>query len=399
MIKIEYEGYAPVGVLVDDEKIRHSDISINSDDKIVLDVESHDDELTFKKTKIEELPTNLIFNLLHYGLTEYDLFPDSSWTLNVEKGMDLYATFILEIELSQIPEDSYNRSLMAFSKKLSVMPKSSHKLTVEHSSEKMYVGIYCFLFKFELSSFGSVLEAIRDVQEALEKKLLPIYEDVQSVKNIKIFCEGKTDYLHLKAALRYFQRNERFSLLTLEFCDEASISGDADLDKFCANLCKVDTNEIIIAIFDNDSPIGRKQIQEGKNYKEWGNNVFSMKLPVSCESSEQDICIELYYDKKEFRKSNQQGRRLFLRSEFDATNGLSSDRKCYTVNPKNTSLIVDPVYDFDSGKNIALSKNDFAKKILDEVEPYQDISFEEFHKIFDVINEIKKEHGSFLRVV
>lgn len=390
MIKIEYEEGVAAGALINNEKIRHADILTNDFDEVVLEVESHNDERTFRNVTVEEFPERVIFNLYYFRFIEDELLPDLSWTLSVKREKNLVITFYKEIEFPNVLNRSLDSYVMSFLKKVAVLPTRGCNLTIDqflHSSN-FVDSDYRASFKFEFANSGSVMELINKAKDVLRSKLEPIYEDIR-IKPIKVFCEGKTDYLHLKSALRYFQRNEKFSLLTLEFCDSADVSGDADLEKFCTNVCKVDTNEIILAIFDNDSKIGRSQFDEGENYKDWGNNVFSMKLPEDKKSTLSDICIELYYDTETFKRKNIQGRRLFLRSEFSDVNGRHSDGKYYLTNPKNKSLIVDPVYDIETGENIALSKNDFSQAIFEEKEPFENVSFESFDRIFNVINEIK----------
>lgn len=393
MIKIESENGIPIGVSIDDEKIRYLDIQVNDDYEVTLEVESHNDEKTFRNNDVKNIPETLVLNLYHFKVVDEELFPEENWILSVSRSQCLTLSFIIEIDLSLMTQEIGERLIWAFSRRIEVMPKSDDYPNIEYLLDEDDPWIYKISFRFEFPILGKLATIISQAKDVLAGKICPIYEDIQSYKNVKIFCEGKTDYLHLKAALRHYQQLERYSLLILDFCDDADINGEGELEKFCDNVCKIDTNEIIIAIFDNDTPLGREQTQEGKDYREWGNSVFSMKLPV-IDESQQDICIELYYDKEELCRSSQEGRRLFLRDEFDNKNGLCANKPYYTTRPKSTSLIVDPVYDFNSGNNVALSKSDFADKVFTEEEPYAEISFENFHKIFEVINEIKKDHGS-----
>ena len=95
-------------------------------------------------------------------------------------------------------------------------------------------------------------------------------------------------------------------------------------------------------------------------------------------------------------QTDKDGRRLFLSSEFHASNRRHKKQDLNTylndVTKKNVSIIDKEVFD-RHGRNVALPKNGFADYILQEEEGFNDFDVSEFSKIFDVIAMIMKENS------
>jgi len=214
----------------------------------------------------------------------------------------------------------------------------------------------------------------------------------------QIMTEGKTDVRHLEAALRSLQKKGLFSSLEIRFIDGL---GDDNLKQRCSACCEVANQFPIIAIFDRDSPAILKDVHDdSKGFKRWGNKVYSFAIPKPTHRDNPDVCIELYYRDEEIMRLDPNGRRLFLNFEFNKTSYRHSENKSLStiksneVNNKNNSLkIIDSaVYD-DAHKNVALSKNDFAKYVLNLEPGFDDFDFSEFSAIFDVIEKILQLHN------
>ena len=58
----------------------------------------------------------------------------------------------------------------------------------------------------------------------------------------------------------------------------------------------------------------------------------------------------------------------------------------------NSVFIIDSDVFQPSGKSLALSKNDFANNILNELGEFKNVDFSAFSKIFDLINSIIEEN-------
>ncbi|MBN2499957.1 MAG: RNA-directed DNA polymerase [Anaerolineales bacterium] len=123
----------------------------------------------------------------------------------------------------------------------------------------------------------------------------PESESPQSMVPI-IRTEGKTDWKHLKAALRWLIDRGEISDLQIEFDEFEETLGEPLLLQDCEALCRHKQPRPIIAIFDRDTKNVNKFHNEKKGYKDWGNNVFSFAIPVPAHrKNTPKVCIELYY--------------------------------------------------------------------------------------------------------
>lgn len=218
----------------------------------------------------------------------------------------------------------------------------------------------------------------------------------QTTTNL-VITEGKTDWKHLKRSFSKLynkpiscENNFNF----LEYSDTEM--GNTELLSLCTQLSKIPNEYKIICIFDADvSNILNKVSTEGYNYKNWGNNVFSFVIPVPKHREKTpQISIEHYYTDEELQTEDINGRRLYLGKEFSNISGIhyKKDRFCVNKNKcgeKSISILDSEIYFIkDEYKNISLSKNDFADNILNEITPFDKISYENFKCIFEIIDEI-----------
>jgi len=216
-----------------------------------------------------------------------------------------------------------------------------------------------------------------------------------------VITEGKTDWHHLKAALRRLNEIGQPELPDVELLeyDDSYSAGDTEILKQCEQTAKVYQLRPYIFIFDRDNEkILPRVSSQVATYREWGNNVFSFTIPVPSHR-EQDalISLELFYRDADLQKCDSNGRRLFLSNEFSAQSGrhLSMNLNCtdrHKYQNTNKITIVDNDVFNEEDQNVALSKSNFAKYILNREEKFADIDFSEFVIIFDVITEIIRNH-------
>lgn len=133
-----------------------------------------------------------------------------------------------------------------------------------------------------------------------------------------IFTEGKTDWQHLKKAKEKLQLN-----LDVFFHEEKGDMGDTVLFHMCKIYSKLPQLKPFIFVFDRDNPkIIKDILEKDKEYKDWGNNVFSFAIPVpDHRKGYENVSIELYYTDEEIKTEDSQQNRLFLSSEFDNKSG------------------------------------------------------------------------------
>jgi len=211
-----------------------------------------------------------------------------------------------------------------------------------------------------------------------------------------IITEGKTDWMHLKAAAKRLQEEAQFTDLPfeLEEYDDSINMGDTELLKMCQQYAKTAQSRPHIFLFDRDNKgIINKTMTAGQSYKAWGNSVYSLVLPVPPHrTSQPDISIELYYQDVAIKQPDTAGRRLFLSDEFGNRNGyhLTEDLHCTDKNKfKRDGVIIDhDVFQGRFHENVAMTKNDFAQHILDEDTGFDNFDVSAFAEVLMVIEQI-----------
>lgn len=217
--------------------------------------------------------------------------------------------------------------------------------------------------------------------------------------NPLVFTEGKSDWKHMKAAIKKLKGQGQYTALNVDFKEYEYDMGDDRLLKQCAALAKTCRQlRPTIFIFDRDNLNrlgGLEKISDlPSGYKDWGNNIFSFAIPIPKHRQDnQDISIEFYYNDTEVQRTDKNGRRLFFSNEFQDTGWHKTmDVICHKLNKIRSpiiSVIDSEVFDHD-GKNVALSKDDFANYVLREEEGFDDFDFTEFSRIFEVIQLISE---------
>ena len=212
-----------------------------------------------------------------------------------------------------------------------------------------------------------------------------------------IWTEGKTDWQHLKRAFQALGVGPR-----LVFEEFDSHYGDDPLLKQCAALARVAQPRPTIFIFDRDKDdIVGKVEDPTRGYRDWGNNVYSFAIPVPAHRNTQSaICIEFYYTDDELRTPDKSGRRLFLSTEFNALSGRHLSEPRLSIGNKgrlpppgkgSTVRILDSeVYD-ERSQNVALSKADFARNVLEGVGTFATFRFDAFHAILAIVDKITEQ--------
>lgn len=247
----------------------------------------------------------------------------------------------------------------------------------------------------------------RDVSEAIRNS--------ESDKPL-IITEGSTDWKHMKAAFQELQKNEQYSWLSsmefdfLEF-EPLNRKGDentklqmscSELYQMAKDFSKIPQKRRYIFIVDNDTKDSSKMTEEGKNYKYWGNNVYSMTLPKPQHREFNEICIEhLYQDDviKRWIVENNNQRRIFMGDEFDENGIYLGKDMCLLCCDKNAckknsiidggknKKVIEP-YGDDRSRNYALSKTEFADRILNKSSPFESVNFEGFVPLFELLEVI-----------
>lgn len=240
--------------------------------------------------------------------------------------------------------------------------------------------------------------------------------DSNNIGRTLIITEGATDWRHMKAAYNKLSSEGKIPTLDFEFLEYDPINSDSEnnlklamscsqLSQMCDSYSKMKQNRKMIFIADVDDSATTKKLSDTNNlFKDWGNNVYSLILPVpSHRETTPDICIEHYYKDEEIKtKVDFKGkpRRLYMANEFNKhghnfSENIFCEKKIDYCGKDKIKIIEgssgEKVFSFDDeNTNLALPKMIFAKKIYECSPEFQNIKFDSFIKLFNVIEEILK---------
>lgn len=138
-----------------------------------------------------------------------------------------------------------------------------------------------------------------------------------------------------------------------------------------------------------------EQVDKSKFVK-IGKNIFAFSIPVPHARAESNqISIEHYFTDEEI-KTELEGKRLFIGNEFYKTGVCKSNPSLYYksgARVADTIKIIEHesnnyVMNADGTGDYSISKSAFVNAICEEKDSFKGFSFDEFQKIFDVINSI-----------
>lgn len=214
-----------------------------------------------------------------------------------------------------------------------------------------------------------------------------------------IITEGKTDWMHMKNAYDKLLKLGEIDDLNIEFLEYTDSLGDSRLYQLYENISIMNNDKKFICIFDRDKEDIVKKVTEGdKDYKFNKNNVYSMAIPVpNHRKNTPKICIEHYYLDEDIKREKN-GKRIYIGNEFSEVSGIhktaqkifcKSKNKCGSSSYKiiDADCFVGNVD--DESTNIAMSKNDFAKNIIEGIGEFSNIDINGFKELFNVISEIQ----------
>ena len=202
---------------------------------------------------------------------------------------------------------------------------------------------------------------------------------------VKLYTEGQTDIDHMLAAQRYFHRKGEFLEVNLKVVRESAAGSDSKLLERCRVL-KETAESPCLCLFDTDSADARKAAGP-QGLKRWGPLVIAVGLaaPPWLEASE-PLCIELLHEDAVLKSTDEDGRRIYLRSEFNKRSPKHKTEDLMIPNVGNKTLVQEEVFD-TKGATVAMTKADFAQSIREASSPFQDVAFEGFRPTFELIVE------------
>lgn len=251
--------------------------------------------------------------------------------------------------------------------------------------------------------FDDQKRKLQNKQDITEKLFFDFYyQYIYDLPEIAFITEGKTDWMHIKAACQSetFLNKYKYSLHFFEIINKRLPGGEASLESL-ANRVKnrelPDFPRLTIIMFDRDS--SRIINLHGESgLKQWTENLISIVLPKECCPDYKYFSIEFLYSKKVRSMRNTKGRRLFFTDEFDER-GIHKEMSNFkymghTSSDKNSRVVEGRVVEVgkEDGFNFAVTKTDFAKQIMNKKEGFVRVSFTRFSPIFEKIDSIFKTY-------
>ena len=190
--------------------------------------------------------------------------------------------------------------------------------------------------------------------------------------------EGPSDPQHLEAATRFFRASGGFDELDLRRVSHKPPKNDDQLWKWLQKEKDVPHPVPRVGVFDADTSYALKL--GAKGWEHLGNGVVAVALaPAPWLSPGQRVCIEMLYPPSVLTSFDKEGRRLWLRSDFDGS-GISYDGRFQMRYPQNrTTLVVEHVHPVgDTGKSVGLAKVAFADAVWRGQPPFDHVDFEGF---------------------
>ncbi len=255
-------------------------------------------------------------------------------------------------------------------------------------------GIVCEPTKNDL--FTEVYDMMVNENQRFADKYNYLETKTKEANKPIIITEGKTDWKHLKAALKYFKDNHEFEDIDVDILEYDFDFGDSKLHNILNQYKLFPLRYKVVGIFDCDEANGKKISDEG-GIKSYANNIFGMSIPIpEFRNYNSGISIEFLYKDSDLKRSDENGRRLFITSEFNENGRLKENNKIGVknnhdvknyLNPCNEKIQADEVIDIE-GNSLALSKEQFASNILDQKEGFTNIDYCAFRSIFERLRTI-----------
>ena len=195
---------------------------------------------------------------------------------------------------------------------------------------------------------------------------------IKDVDRPIIITEGKTDWKHIKAALAHFKSNNEYDDINVEILEYDFDFGDPKLHNLLNQYKLFPHRYKVIGIFDCDEANGKNIHTEG-GIRKYSANIWGMSIPVPefRNYNTSGISIEFLYHDDDLKRKDENGRRLYITSEFNENGRLienvkigvknNHDVKNY-IQPSKEKIQADEVIDID-GNSLALSKEMFARTI------------------------------------
>lgn len=245
--------------------------------------------------------------------------------------------------------------------------------------------------------YAEVYELMVNENQRYADKYKELDAKIKDIDKPIIITEGKTDWKHIKAALAHFKSKNEYEDINVEILEFDFDFGDSKLHNLLNQYKLFPHRYKVIGIFDCDEANG-KNIHTAGGIKKYSENIWGMSIPVPefRNYNTSGISIEFLYNNDDLKRKDENGRRLYITSEFNENGRLIEDVKIGVKNnhdvknyihPSKEKIQADEVIDIDSN-SLALSKDMFAQNILEKNGDFANVSFDAFKSVFDRLKEV-----------
>ncbi len=234
----------------------------------------------------------------------------------------------------------------------------------------------------------------------LDKGMSLAVPDLKDKTGMVVYCEGKTDPIHLKAALSAFRKRGLYHELDVCFHmykPDKSISNSTLYEIYAKRDVVKEGNQIEVYLLDSDDKrYTDKARADGMCYTKGGQNIYLAVLPKPEHRNFDTVCIEHFYTDDDLKRCDKNNRRIYLSGEFDKNTGLhlvEPGLRTTRLSPlakSDYAIISEGVLDCHDA-NHALSKNEFARAVSCRAASHKDVDFSHFSVIFDMLMDIQKD--------
>lgn len=245
--------------------------------------------------------------------------------------------------------------------------------------------------------YAEVYELMVNENQRYADKYKELDAKIKDIDKPIIITEGKTDWKHIKAALAHFKSKNEYEDINVEILEYDFDFGDSKLHNLLNQYKLFPHRYKVIGIFDCDEANGKNIHTEG-GIRKYSANIWGMSIPVPefRNYNTSGISIEFLYHDDDLKRKDENGRRLYITSEFNENGRLIEDVKIGVKNnhdvknyiqPSKEKIQADEVIDID-GNSLALSKEMFAQNILEKNGDFANVSFDAFKSVFDRLKEV-----------
>jgi RNA-directed DNA polymerase len=232
--------------------------------------------------------------------------------------------------------------------------------------------------------FDRVYQRLAAQLAAQDSSFVPTAPLVPTSGVVIFATEGPSDVFHLEAAVRFFRRLDEFVELDLRQIGHQPPKGDTQLWAWLQREKDVRHVAARVGLFDADSAFANQLGPAG--WRHLGNGVVAVALaPAPWLSGTEPFSIEMLHRPETLARVDANGRRVFLRNEFDQT-GRSRDGKFQMRHPASSTLVVSDVYPVsDPDASVALGKVAVAQAVWRGEPPYEQVDFGGFRPTLERI--------------